>query len=280
MRPKSNVTVIMPCYNDGKYVMQAVHSVLNQTLKPEKVIIVDDGSGPETKTVLKQINFENIEVIHQDNQGVCVARNNGIKLAQTKYILNLDADDYFEPSFIEKAVKVLNEHEEVGVVGCFYRTLKNNKIEQNIIKPLGGSVENFLVKNNGLGNALFRLKCWEQVLGYDEKMAKGYEDWDFWISILAKGWNMHIIQEPLFTYRIKQVSRDSNAMQNHDIELKTYLFKKHQKLYLDNFQSFANQMFYVNNRLKKEKLKSLNSLDYKIGNIILVPFRFLKKWIK
>ena len=103
-----DVTVIIPCFNDGKYVLEALNSIFNQTLQAVKIIIVDDGSNVETQKILKTIYNPNVQIIHQENKGVSNARNTGINLATTDYILTLDADDYFEPSFIEKSVKVLN----------------------------------------------------------------------------------------------------------------------------------------------------------------------------
>ncbi|SFZ92958.1 hypothetical protein SAMN05428642_1021098 [Flaviramulus basaltis] len=279
MKVNSNVTVVIPCFNDGDFIIEALNSILNQTLKAEKIIIVDDGSDIKTKKNLETIQYENVEVVFQDNKGVCKARNVGIGLAKTEYILNLDADDYFELNFIEKAVEILNDNLNIGVVGCFYKMLKNKKIGNKIIKPLGGSTTNFLAKNNAMNCSMFRKKCWEQASGYDENMYNGYEDWDFWLSILKNGWLMYIIKEPLFIYRVKTISRDSNALENHDTELRNYIFQKHKQIYLDNFESFTNQLLYVNHQLKRSKLKAINSLNYRLGSAILAPLRFLKKHI-
>jgi glycosyltransferase involved in cell wall biosynthesis len=133
----SNTTAVIPCYNDGLYIMQALQSLYNQTLLPERIIIVDDGSESATKKILENIHHPLVEIIYQENQGVCVARNNAIHLAETAYILNLDADDYFEPSFIEKAVDVLNNNNQIVAVSSYCRAFKNDKTIE-IINPLGG----------------------------------------------------------------------------------------------------------------------------------------------
>ncbi len=276
---KSNTTVIIPCYNDGKYIIEALNSLLNQSLKAEKIIIIDDGSDIKTRKVLETIKIKEVEVIFQKNKGVCKTRNIGVNLVKTDYILNLDADDYFEPTFIEKAVNILNYNPKVGVVGCHYKTLKNNKLGSHIIKPVGGAVKNFLVKNSAMNCSIYRKECWEQVSGYDENMYEGYEDWDFWVSILKNDWKMYIIQEPLFIYRIKKTSRDIRAHKDYDMKLRTYLFNKHKEVYLDNIESFFIQVSYLNNNLKLNKLKHINTLDSKIGSAILAPIRFLKKKI-
>ncbi|WP_396601593.1 glycosyltransferase family 2 protein [Algibacter sp. R77976] len=272
---KSDVTVIIPCFNDGAFILEAVNSILDQTLKAEKIIIIDDGSGIETINVLKGIKNERIQVIFQENKGVCKTRNTAISLAKTKYILNLDADDYFENTFIEKAVKILNGNLNIGVVGCYYKTF-GNKSSGNIIKPTGGEVKNFLFKNNGLASCLFRKICWEQASGFDEAMVNGYEDWEFWISVLKNNWKMHIIAEPLFNYRIKETSRDAAAFANHDLELKTYIFNKHKQIYIDNFESYIMQSLYATHQLKKNNFKIKETKEFKIGQIILAPFKFFK----
>ncbi|QSW87485.1 glycosyltransferase family 2 protein [Flavobacterium endoglycinae] len=280
MSAKSNVTVIIPCYNDGLYIMQALNSVLNQTVKADKIIIVDDGSNQETKKVLEKIKNDEVTIIYQENQGVCKARNNAIQLAETDYILNLDADDYFEPTFIEKAIDILNHNQEIAVVGCLVKTLTNNRIDTEIKKPLGGVVKDFIVKNNGIASSLFRKQCWEQVSGYDENMKNGYEDWEFWIAILKHNWKMHIIQEPLFVYRIKPQSRDQKAAAQHDFNLKKYIFLKHKELFEEHFEFYALELLRQNSIFRTNKNKHKNSIDFKIGNAIFEPIRFLKKIIK
>ncbi|WP_167342342.1 glycosyltransferase family 2 protein [Nonlabens sp. SY33080] len=272
----SNITAVIPCYNDGKFIRQAVDSLLAQTLLPEQIIIVDDGSKAETRKILRSINHPLVEIVYQENQGVCSARNNAIALASTDYICTLDADDYFEPTFLEKAHKIISTRANVAVVCCHYQRFGNNNLERDVIKPLGGSVANFLVQNNGIASALFKKSCWEEVNGYDVSFDKGYEDWDFWISILKKGWNMYVIPEKLFNYRIKENSRDQVANANFDQELKLKIYSKHQDLYLLHAENIFAQLNFKNNLLKNTVSKTKNSLDYKIGASLLKPLRFVK----
>lgn len=277
---KSNVTVIIPCYNDGQYVLKAVNSILTQTLKADKIIIIDDGSQLETKAILKTIHHESIAIIFQENQGVCKARNVGIDLATTAYILTLDADDYFEPTFIEKAVAILNTNCHIGVVGCCYKVIKGNVTQKEIIKPLGGTVENFLVKNNGLGTAMFRKKCWVEVAGYDEKMSKGYEDWEFWIAVLRNNWEMYILQEALFNYRIKPLSRDKKALQEHDFALRKYIFSKHQPVFFAHYEFYATELLRINCNFRRKVTTLENSLNYETGKKLLFPLRWVKQLVQ
>lgn len=277
MDVKSNVTVIIPCYNDGQYIMEAVNSILNQTLQADKIIIVDDGSDAETKKVLKTIYHPNVQIVHQENKGVCKARNRGINMAATDYILTLDSDDYFEPTFIEKAVVILNNNSTIGIVGSFVKVLNYDKMEPEIRKPLGGIAKNFLVKNNAMASLMLRKQCWIEVSGYDEKMVNGYEDWEFWIAVLRNNWEMYIIPEVLFNYRIKEKSRDTVALQEHDFELREYIFFKHKELYKEHFDFYVIELIRQNSILRNNVNKVKKSIDYKIGGLILIPIRFLKR---
>lgn len=276
MKNKSNITVVIPCFNDGNYIMEAINSILSQTLKADKIIIIDDGSNQETKAILNTINKKEVEIVFQENQGVSKARNVGISLAKTEYILTLDADDSFEPTFIEKALAILKANTEVAIVGSHVKVIYEDGTQSEIKYPLGGTVNDFLVKNNGIASCLYRKECWKAVSGYDEKMHNGYEDWEFWISILKEGKRMHIIEEPLFNYRIKKESRDKNAVQFFDFELREYIFKKHKALYLDNFESYSTQLLYSNSKLRKHGNKLKISREFKIGKAILAPLRFFK----
>ena len=279
MNSPSNVTVIIPCYNDGQYILQALQSIYDQTLLPEKIIIVDDGSGFETKEILATIKNPLVTIICQENQGVCKARNTAIRLSNTKYILNLDADDFFENSFILKAVDILHTQPKVGVVGCFYKSLRGVKIDSVIIKPVGGTASNFLVKNNGAPSSMFRKQCWEEVAGYDEKMVHGYEDWEFWFSIVKYKWEMFIIDEVLFTYRIKKSSRDKTALSDFDLDLRMYIFSKHQDIYKQHFVYYVSEMLRQNSILRNNVNKVKEGVDNKVGRIMITPLRFLKKII-
>lgn len=276
----SNVTVVIPCYNDGLYIMEALNSILNQTLKADKIIIVDDGSGQETKDVLATIIHKNVTIIYQENQGVCKARNNAIQLAETDYILNLDADDYFEATFIEKAVEVLNSNHKVAAVGCWVKILKNKVLEKEIKKPSGGSVKDFIVINNGIASSLFRKKCWEMVSGYDVEMRNGYEDWEFWIAILKCNYEMVILKEPLYTYRQKMHSRNTNALNKYDYDLRKYIFIKHKELYKEYFEFYSIELLRKNSIFSRNQDKVKQTLDYKIGNLVLFPIRLIKRIIK
>lgn len=272
----SNVTVIIPCYNDGQYIMEALQSLYYQTLLPEKIIIVDDGSNIDTKKILSTINHSLVQIVYQENKGVSAARNLAISLAQTDYIVNLDADDYFEATFIEKAIAVLNQDQEVVAVSSYHHVF-NGASTIEIVNPLGGKLKDFIVKNNCSSNTMFRKKAWLTVGGFDEKMKEGYEDWEFWIAILKQGGSIHILKEVLSHYRIKAVSRDQNALKKYDFELRKYIYYKHKGVYEANLDFYILQLLRQNSLLRNSIYKAKSSKEYIIGKFILEPLRTIKK---
>src|SRR4030066_2449234 len=107
------VSVIMPCYNLGQYLNEAVESVLSQTFQDFEIIIVNDGSTDEfTNKLLANYNKPKTRVLTTDNEGLPSARNNGIKISSGQYICCLDADDKYHPEFLEKTVEVLDKDVE------------------------------------------------------------------------------------------------------------------------------------------------------------------------
>lgn len=272
----SNVTVIIPCYNDSAYIEQAINSIICQTILPEKIIVIDDGSDAITKKILNAINHPLVQVIYQENKGVSAARNHAIRIAQTEYILNLDADDYYEPTFLEKAVAVFHKDQEVVAVSSYCRIFRTQTTIE-IIEPQGGRLKNFIVKNQSRASAMFTKKAWLAVGGFDEKMKDGYEDWEFWIAILKLSGTIHVIREVLSHYRIKKDSRDQNALKKHDFELRNYIFLKHREVYHEHLNFYIGELLRQNSLLRNSVHKTKNSLDYTIGKLILKPLRAIKK---
>jgi glycosyltransferase involved in cell wall biosynthesis len=194
------ISIIIPCYNDWQYIEQAVNSALNQTYPNKEVIIVDDGSNAKTKEILKRLEPKITKLITQENQGQSKARNVGIEASKGGYILVLDSDDFFEPSFSEKAIQVFINKKSVKLVTCQANLLFEDG-SSRIFTPKGGTIADFILNNNALGTSMFKKEDWRMCGGYDEEMRNGFEDWEFFIRILKKGGIAEVIQEPLYNYR-------------------------------------------------------------------------------
>lgn len=272
------VSIIIACYNDSD-VVNAVKSAFSQTYTNKEIIVVDDGSNDQTKKTIKTIGDHISILVEQENRGQSIARNNGIKRATGKYILNLDSDDFFEDSFCEKAVKVFEEEERVKIVTCKARRF-NKSGNIDIFTPRGGEVEDFLYSNSALGSSMFRKSSWEGSGGYEEKLPiLGIEDWEFYINILKAGGYAHVIPEVLFHYQIRKGSTTDRIRELRHDKFREIILK-HKDLYSTNFELTIDHLVGRINKLELEKRKILKQTDYKIGNILLKPFRVLKKEMK
>lgn len=268
------ISIVIPCYNDARYIEQSVNSALQQTYPHIEVILVDDGSDELTKKVLKALEPKITKLITLDNQGQSTARNIGIKAANGDFILTLDSDDFFESTFCEKAVSLFENDADIKIVTSFIRRLLING-EKDIFKPIGGAIGNFLKHNCATGSAMFRKKDWERVAGYDQDMREGFEDWEFYIRLVKDGGFAYVIPEVLFNYRIKEISttRKANKIKN---KLLKYVYFKHIELYKDNFELLINHLLDKIEREEFEKIKNTHRLEFVIGKVLLSPLRWLK----
>lgn len=278
MESKPLISIIIPCFNDAQYIAQSIYSALNQTYPNKEVIVVDDGSNEETKAVLKKLEPQITKLINQENQGQSKARNVGINAAKGNYILVLDSDDFFEPTFCEKAMAVFSNKKEIKIVTCQANLLFEDA-SVNLYTPIGGSISNFIFSNSALGTSLFKKEDWELCGGYDESMRKGFEDWEFFIRLLKSGGTAEVIKEPLYNYRKRDFSTTHNA-NNIKYNLLKYIYLKHQDLYKANYESFISHLLDKLESQEIEKNKNTKRIEFKIGEAILKPFRWIKSLMK
>ncbi|OAT86069.1 glycosyltransferase [Desulfotomaculum copahuensis] len=220
--------VIIPCYNYGKFLPEAVESVRRQTLGGVEVIVVDDGSDdPQTVEVLDQMAADgDVRVIRQPNRGLPAARNAGIAATAARYICCLDADDMLAPTYLEKAVMVLESRPDTGLAYPLAR-LFGDVDEIWYTEPL--NPVKLLQYNHLPVAAVFRRAAWEKAGGYDEEMRLGYEDWDFWLRLAGAGWRGQLIPEPLFLHRRHGRTMTHRAQEKHR-QLTAQIRKKHARV--------------------------------------------------
>src|SRR5580693_8490765 len=112
------ITVLMPAYNAGKYIAEAIQSVLEQTFRGFELIIVNDGSTDNTRNIILGFSDSRIRLIDQENLGIAAALNTGLAAAQGKYIARFDADDSCMPMRLQKQLNFLLTFPEYSLVGC------------------------------------------------------------------------------------------------------------------------------------------------------------------
>lgn len=207
MRPL--VSVIVPIYNAAPYLRETLDSIVASTYRPMEVIMVDDGSKDDSLQIAQDFCALHPEcrVISQPNQGVSVARNNAIRHAQGQYILPVDADDKIANTLIEKAVQVIENNDDIRVVGC--RCWMFGAVDKEWkLPPFSHAL---LARKNMIpATALYRKADWERCGGYCEEEIYR-EDWDFWLSMMELGGSFYQLNEVLLYYRITSDSRRTLA---------------------------------------------------------------------
>lgn len=256
------VSVVIPYYNDGKYIHETLESIQHQTYKNVEIILVDDGST-EKESIrvfddLKKIGFQ---TYRQKNSGPSAARNLGISHSRGKYILPVDADDKIRPIYIEKAVHYMESHTQCGIVYCKAEFFGARSGLWNLPKY---SIEQMLLNNCIFVSALFKRTDWETVHGYDSNMKYGLEDYEFWLSIIELGQGVYCIPEVLFLYRIKSVSRNTRFEKRGEVYAETYeyILRKHMKLYTRYWIDVILMLRNENYELRKRYNKLVNKIPF------------------
>ena len=207
------VAVVIPCYNLGRFLQEAVDSVRAQTFRDFDLVIVNDGStDAPTCRVLADYAAAGMTVVESDRRGLSAARNLGIRSTDTPYVTAVDADDRVAPTFLEKSVRILEENRRIGFVSHWLRAFGDEAWEWT---PARCDLSALVDANCVNGAAVMRRACFDAVGGFDEEMRDGCEDWDFWISAVEAGFIGTIIPEVLYEYR-RRADSMSRAMMDGD----------------------------------------------------------------
>jgi len=225
------ISVVIPCFNHGEFLPEAVASVISVNRGDVELIVVDDGSTDErTRREMDALEAQGIHVIRQENKGLAAARNAAIAAARGQYIFPLDADDHMRPACLDREVPILDASPKVGVVysdGEFFGT-RSGRWDMGAFSP-----ERLLYWNFIPCCALYRRAIWEQNGGYDGSMpVQGLEDWNFWLGALEHGWEFHYVPEILFDYRVKTESMITRTY-GSEPEIVKFIANKHGPLYRD-----------------------------------------------
>lgn len=224
------VSVVVPCYNQGRYLDEAVGSVLAQTFQDLEILVVDDGStDPDTRRLLDAYDRPRTRVLRGENRGLSGARNVGIRAATGEYVCCLDADDLLEPTLLEKSVAVLDARPEVTFVSHWLRTFGDEAWDWT---PERCDFPALLDANTVNGAAPVRRQAVLDAGLFDESMRDGCEDWDLWIRLVERGAKGAILPEFLFRYRRRPDSMSRvMARAGGNVALYERLARKHEGAY-------------------------------------------------
>jgi glycosyltransferase involved in cell wall biosynthesis len=258
--PKVRVSVIIPCFNHGQFIKDAIASVESCQDKTYEIIIVNDGSTePCTVETLQSLEKRGYFVINQSNLGLSAARNSGIEVAKGDYILPLDSDNKIRPEYICKSIDILDKNPDVGVV---YGDANYFGGKTGLWKVQDFNLHQLLLRNCFDACAVFRKSIWLKYK-YDESMRLGWEDWDFWLGVAEAGWKFCYVPEVLFDYRVRDGSMVSQCKlpENRKI-LNEYVAQKHASLLRSEFENLLknHQQAIAKNKNLTQELKHLKKL--------------------
>ncbi len=240
------VSVVIPCFNYGKYVEEAIDSVLGQTFTNFEIIVIDGGStDTHTITKLKSLKKEKTTILYREGRHlVGDNRNFGIEKARGKYICCLDADDMLKPTYLEKAL-FMAETLNFDIVYPSAQFFGNG----NKVWTVNDVTFLTCAEGDNISTvALFKKEAWSAVKGYkdwglgDEYV---YEDWEFWVRMLGNGYRAKRLIEPLMLYRIHGSGLTANTRKSIE-EQKDIIRKENEKL------------FTVSNIVKVNKINRIN----------------------
>jgi len=199
------VSVIMSVYNGENFLEEAVRSILNQTFSDYEFIIINDGSTDRTPQILASFDDPRLVIVNQDNRGLTISLNRGIRLAQGEYIARMDADDISEPERLERQAEVLDHEPDVAVVACWYKVIdeKGEVLAHRRLPDDSKQLAKLLPHKNMLchGSVLMRKKATEIVGLYNENLRYA-QDYELWLRMLHKGFVFSVVPEFLYRHRI------------------------------------------------------------------------------
>lgn len=216
------VSIIIPCYNYGRFLHEAIESALAQTYHPIEVIVINDGSTDNTIEVASK--YPVILLNNKENQGAPKTFNKGVELARGDFCVILSADDKLHPSFIEKTMHVLQSNKDIAFV--YTHTILFG-VKEGFMYSREYDAESLKFSNYITGTALTRKSAILQTTGFDVEL-NCLEDWDLWLSFAEKGLYGQLLAEPLFYYRQQTLSRNISSPKIIRKALQK-IFKKHHK---------------------------------------------------
>ncbi len=201
------VSVIITCYNYGKYLAGCLESVLCQTYRDFEIVIVNDGSTDNTDKVMqKYLPEPKIRYIKQKNSGQANAKNTGIRNAKGDFLAFLDADDLWDSTKLEKQIPYFADP-SVGVVYSVAGYIDEDGHSQNFtlgkyLAPRSGNVTSYLYFDNFVpfSSAMVRKECLEKFGSFDESIKMGI-DWDLWLRLSVR-YKFAYVDEALLLYRV------------------------------------------------------------------------------
>ncbi|MBZ4417568.1 glycosyltransferase [Myxococcus sp. RHSTA-1-4] len=193
-------SVVIPCFNQGAFLAEALDSLRAQTLPPHEIIVVDDGStDPYSVQRMDELCVGGVKLVRQENRGLSGARNSGIRASTGDWILPLDADDRLAPNALESYASAIAASPEVDV---WYPDIQHFGMEALLWESPPFNPWRQLWENQMVCSSAIRRTVFDAGVFYNERMRQGYEDWEFYIhACVERGFQARVLERVIFRYR-------------------------------------------------------------------------------
>jgi glycosyltransferase involved in cell wall biosynthesis len=286
------VSIIVPCYNQGNFLAEALESLLAQTYPYWECQIIDDGSTDNTKTVTQEYveKDSRIKYNYQDNRGLSAARNQGLKIATGEYIQFLDADDLISPQKFETQLAAFKLNPDADIVYseylCFDHqdrkktwTYSRVQLKNNVLLDFIDGWENGL--SIPIHCFLYKKNCFERWGLFDESLIYGKEDWDLHLKFALNNAGFNFTSGVMAFYR-----QGTNSMTKNDKKMEYGKQRLFYKYLLANKTPVRIKMIFIKRRIY-DRINSWSLNVYKLKDHLLPKetrryyfAKFLVNWVK
>jgi len=212
------LSVVLPVYNDERFISKSIRSILNQTFTKFEFIIVDDGSTDNTRKIVDDYAKKDnrIEVIHQSNKGQAIARNIAIQIAKGKYIAMQDSDDLSLPNRLEEQLMAIKDLNCDLLATDFYVVDEGDNVIVENAKKKRSIMANLLIGSNPIchGTILFKREKIFEIGGYNSFHKKS-EDFDLYLRLIEHDGKIFKLDRTLYKYRLRKSSMSGNDSQSY-----------------------------------------------------------------
>lgn len=228
------VTISVAYYNLGAFLKETLESLAQQTYRNLEVLVINDGStDPHSIAVFEQMRsqFPNFRFLEQANAGIGATRNRGLREAQGRYFLPVDADNVALPGMVQQFVEGMEGNPALAALTCYFLAFRSSEDRAAArfayaYKPTGGPRVLACLQNvYGDGNAIFRVEALRAVGGFEIDRDTSFEDWEAFVKLVNAGYRLDVVPDFLFHYRHRDegFSRITNGYRNHQRVLRRFV---------------------------------------------------------
>lgn len=278
-------SIIVPLFNKSAHIEKCLKSIINQTFTEFEVVVVNDGSTDDSFEKLQEISIANnysLLIINQENMGVSTARNNGVKAAKYDLIAFLDADDWWEPTYLAEMKSIIETFPKAGIYGSSYYLVKHGikKIATIGVAPdfKQGYINYCEVYAKTLcmplwtGATIIPKAIFDTESGFKTKLQLG-EDFDLWVRIALK-YPVVFLNKPLSNYNqdVDNVGRgmtrkllDKEAFFTFQLSYLEPEEKKNPELkkLLDNLRAVSLEHYFLKKKYSEEVREIISNIDFR-----------------